>query len=278
MILRARQFEFQFPRPALVMGILNITPDSFSDGGSFMDVDRAVDHALEMQAQGADLIDVGGESTRPHAIPVPEPEELRRVLPVLERLAGKLSVPVSIDTMKPNVAREALAAGAAIINDVAANRQKTEMWEVAAAAGAGYVLMHMHGEPATMQVDPQYDDVLADVGEFFRVTLARVIDCGLKADRVILDPGIGFGKTPAHNLALLAGLRRFSQLGRPLLVGASRKSFISKIGGGDPKERLPGSLACACLAVEAGAGILRVHDVRETVQAVRMTEAVLASA
>lgn len=260
------------------MGILNITPDSFSDGGSFMDVDRAVDHALEMQTQGADLIDVGGESTRPHAIPVPEQEELRRVLPVLERLAGKLSVPVSIDTMKPNVAREALAAGAAIINDVAANRQKTEMWEVAAAAGAGYVLMHMRGEPATMQVDPQYDDVLADVGEFFRVTLARVIDCGLKADRVILDPGIGFGKTPAHNLALLAGLRRFSQLGRPLLVGASRKSFISKIGGGDPKERLPGSLACACLAVKAGAGILRVHDVRETVQAVRMTEAVLASA
>jgi len=275
MIFRARQFEFRFPRPVLVMGILNVTPDSFSDGGKFLEPQRAVDRALEMAAQGADLIDIGGESTRPNAAPVPEEEELRRVIPVLEHLAGRLSVPVSIDTMKPKVAREALAAGAAIVNDVGANRQTTEMWEVAAAAGAGYVLMHMRGTPQTMQVNPEYRDVVAEVEQFFERTLARVNDCGLGAERVILDPGIGFGKSPAHNLALLRDVGRFKRLGRPLLVGVSRKSFISQILGVGPAGRLIGSLACACMATAAGANLLRVHDVPETIQAVRMTEAVL---
>jgi dihydropteroate synthase len=276
MILRARQFEFVFPRPALVMGIVNVTPDSFSDGGQFLDPPAAVAHALQLVEQGAEIIDVGGESTRPGAVPVSEAEELRRVMPVIEQLARQLKVPVSIDTVKPGVAREALAAGASIVNDVAANRNDSTLWEIVAEAGAGYVCMHMQGTPQTMQANPAYTDVVREVGEFFSERIRRLNGCGVDRDQIILDPGIGFGKTVEHNLQLLGAARSFTGLERPLLLGVSRKSFIGKLLGAELAARLPAALACACLAVNGGVQIVRAHDVAETVQAVRMTEAILA--
>ena len=277
MKLRARQFEFTFPRPALVMGIVNVTPDSFFDGGRFLDAEAAVAHALQLVEQGAGIIDVGGESTRPGALPVAEPEELRRVMPVIEQLAGRIKAPISIDTVKPGVARAALAAGASIVNDVAGHREDPALWRLVAEAGAGYVVMHAQGTPQTMQAHPVYADVVHEVGEFFSERLRRLNDCGVGRDQIILDPGIGFGKTVEHNLQLLGAARSFTSFERPLLIGVSRKSFIGKLLGAELAARLPGALACACLAVAAGARIIRAHDVAETVQAIRMTEAILAN-
>ncbi len=276
MILRARQFELAFPRPALVMGIVNVTPDSFSDGGQFLDVSEAVAHALQLAEQGAEIIDIGGESTRPGALPVSEAEELRRVMPVIEQLAGRVTVPISIDTMKPGVARAALAAGASVVNDVAANRSDPTMWEAVAEARAGYVCAHMQGTPQTMQLDPIYTDVVREVRDFFSERIRRLGDCGVGCEQVILDPGIGLGKTVEHNLQLLGAVQNLTLRNRPLLIGVSRKSFIGKLLGADLPGRLPAALACACLAVAAGAQIVRAHDVAETVQAIRMAEAILA--
>jgi dihydropteroate synthase len=276
MLLRACQHEFRFPRPALVMGIVNVTPDSFSDGGHYLDTGAAVAHALEMVAQGAEILDIGGESTRPRATPVPEEEELRRVMPVLKRLAEETRVPLSIDTMKPEVARAAVEAGATIINDVATNRTDPEMWRIAARSGAAYVAVHMQGTPATMQQEPHYENVTAEVFRFFAERINRFLGCGMTPEQIILDPGIGFGKTAGHNLELLARLGEFRRLGRPLLVGVSRKSFLGAITGAGVAARLPGALACAALGAEAGMNIVRVHDVAETVQAVRIAEAILA--
>jgi dihydropteroate synthase len=276
MILRARQFEFTFPRPALVMGIVNVTPDSFFDGGRYLDAPAAVAHALRLIEQGAEIIDVGGESTRPGAVPVSEAEELRRVMPVIEQLAGRVKVPISIDTAKAGVARAALGTGASILNDVAANRAEEAMWELVAEARAGYVCMHTQGTPQTMQLNPAYTDVVGEVGEFFAGRLRRLSDCGVGREQVILDPGIGFGKTAEHNLQLLGAVMSFARLKRPLLIGVSRKSFIGKLLGAELAARLPAALACACLSVAAGAQIIRAHDVAETVQAIRMTEAILA--
>jgi dihydropteroate synthase len=276
MILRAGQFEFAFPRPALVMGIVNVTPDSFFDGGRFLDAPAAVAHALRLIEQGAEIIDIGGESTRPGASPVSEAEELRRVMPVIEHLAGHVTVPISIDTVKPGVARAALAAGASIVNDVTANRDDPALWEVVAEARAGYVCMHMQGTPQTMQVNPAYTDVVGEVGDFFSERLRRLSDCGVGREHIILDPGIGFGKTVDHNLQLLGAARSFAALERPVLIGVSRKSFIGTLLGVELSARLPAALACACAAVAAGIQIIRVHDVVETVQAIRMTEAILA--
>jgi dihydropteroate synthase len=275
MIFRARQFEFRFPRPALVMGIVNVTPDSFSDGGKFFNPAKAVAHALELVAQGAEILDIGGESTRPGATPVSEKKELHRVIPVIEKLAGKIRIPISIDTMKPAIARAALAAGASIVNDVAANRGNNEMWEIVAEFRAGYICMHAQGTPQTMQKNPRYKNVVREVGEFFRERLKKLNAAGVSADQVAFDPGIGFGKTAEHNLQLLAHLENFLKLKRPLLIGVSRKSFLGKFSGADANERLPASLACAILAVESGAQIIRAHDVLETVRAVRTAEAVL---
>lgn len=272
----ARQFTFTFPRPALVMGIVNVTPDSFYDGGRYFGVEAAVQHALALAAEGADILDIGGESTRPGAAPVPEEEEMRRVLPVIEALAGRVQIPLSIDTVKPAVAAAALRAGASIINDIGANRVEPEMWELAAATGAGYVAMHMQGTPATMQQHPAYQDVVADVDRFFEGVLARLQQAGVRPEQTVLDVGIGFGKTLEHNLQLLAALRQFKRWRRPLLLGVSRKSFIGKLLGAEPQERLPGSLACTCWALTQGVDIIRAHDVRPTVHAVRMTEALLA--
>jgi dihydropteroate synthase len=276
MTFRARQSEFVFPRPALVMGIVNVTPDSFSDGGKYFDTNAAVARALELVAQGAEILDIGGESTRPGAKPVNEAEELRRVIPVIEKLAATVKIPLSIDTMKPSVAHAALQAGASIVNDVAANRDDDAMWRVVAECRAGYVCMHAQGSPQTMQENPVYADVVREVGDFFRERLKKLNACGVFADQVVLDVGIGFGKTVEHNLQLLANLHRFTTMARPLLVGVSRKSFIGKLSGADLNERLPASLVCACLAIQSGAQIIRAHDVAETVQAVRMTENVLA--
>lgn len=275
MLLKARQLEITFPRPAMVMGILNVTPDSFSDGGKFADPERAVQRGLEMVAQGADIIDVGGESTRPRAHPVPLEEELRRVLPVVSALCTRTHVPISVDTMKPWVAEAALDAGASIVNDVAANREDSGMWRVIAATGAGYICTHMRGTPATMQASPSYTNVVAEVGAFFEDRLKHMADCGVTAQQVILDPGIGFGKGLEHNLSILANVGAYRRFDRPIMLGVSRKSFIEKIAGKPTKARLAGSLACECLAVEAGVQMLRVHDVEETVQAVRTTEAIL---
>jgi dihydropteroate synthase len=276
LLFRARQFEFVFPRPALVMGVLNITPDSFSDGGKFFEASAAVEHGLQLIEQGADILDIGGESTRPRATPVLEDEELRRVIPVIEHLAARVKVPISIDTMKPSVARAAIAAGASIVNDVAANREDDAMWRVVAESGAAYVVMHMQGTPQTMQANPVYDDVVREVNEFFVDRLQRLSDCGIARERVILDVGIGFGKTLEHNLLLLAALRSFTKLERPLSLGVSRKSFMGKLLGAGSPGWLPAALTCASLAVEAGVQIIRAHDVAETVQAVRMTEAIVA--
>jgi dihydropteroate synthase len=276
MVLRARKFEFSFPRSAMVVGVVNVTPDSFSDGGQFFDTKAAVEHGLKLARQGAEILDIGGESTRPRATPVSEAEELRRVIPVIEQLASVIKIPISIDTMKPVVARAAIAVGASIINDVAANREDREMWDVAAESGAGYVVVHMQGNPQTMQKEPIYKDVVREVGEFFFDRIQRLNDCGVAREQVILDAGIGFGKTVAHNLRLLGGLGSFTKLERPILLGVSRKSFLGKLVGAESGERLPAGLACACLAVEAGVQMVRTHDVKETVQAVRMVEAILA--
>ena len=277
MLLRARHFEFQFPRPAMVMGIVNVTSDSFSDGGRFLNADRAIEHALQLVAEGADILDIGGESTRPNATPVSEDEELRRVLPVIRGLAGKVTIPISIDTMKPAIARPAVEAGASMINDVAANRDETAMWQVARESGAAYVLVHMQGVPRTMQSNPHYDDVVSDIGKFYDERMKILGMCGVVSEQIILDPGLGFGKSLEHNLELLAGLGHFRTYQRPLLIGASRKGFIGSVTGAkEAAERLPGSLACAVAAIEAGAQIIRTHDVAATKQAVRMMEAIQA--
>jgi len=269
----ARDVTFEFPRPMVVMGIVNTTPDSFADGGRFPDTDSAADHALRLADEGAEIIDIGGESTRPGSDPVSAEEELRRVVPVIERLAKRGDVVLSIDTQKPAVARAALDAGASVVNDVAANRESPEMWQVVAEARAGYVCMHMQGTPQTMQAKPCYDDVLREVGSFFAERLARLAEHGVSGEQVALDPGIGFGKELEHNMKLLSGLNQFSVAQRPLLVGVSRKSFIGKLFGTPLEERLAASLACAVWSVIEGAHIVRVHDVAETVQAVRMAEA-----
>ncbi len=273
MKLRAGIYQLAFPRPTLVMGIVNVTPDSFSDGGQFFDATAAIAHGRELARQGADLIDVGGESTRPNAGPVSVEEEIRRVVPVIGSLAAELSVPISVDTNKPAVARAALAAGATIVNDVCANRSAPEMWEVAAAAGAGYVCMHMQGDPPNMQTNPTYQDVVREVAEFFQDRLERLTAAGLESDQIVLDIGIGFGKTVEHNLKLLGGLRHFGKFERPLMCGISRKSFLGSLLGVEVAARLPASLAGACWAVCAGAHIVRTHDVAPTVQALRLTEA-----
>jgi dihydropteroate synthase len=257
------------------MGVLNVTPDSFSDGGRFLEAGAAVSHGEAIAAEGADLIDVGGESTRPGAEPVPEQEELRRVLPVLERLRERSEVPLSIDTWKASVARAAVAAGAVFVNDVTALRGDPAMAEVVADAGADVCLVHMKGEPRTMQEDPRYGDVVSEVREFLEQRLAFAIEAGIRADRIWLDPGIGFGKTLQHNLELTRRLREIAAIGRPVVFGASRKRFVGALTGRPEDGRLAGSLAAAVLAFERGASMLRVHDVAATRDALLVAGATL---
>ena len=254
------------------MGVLNVTPDSFSDGGNYLDPPAAVARAERMAAEGAAIIDVGGESTRPGAAAVGSEEELRRVLPVLERLAARLPVLLSVDTSNPEVMRRAAAAGAHLINDVRALRTPWAV-EAVAAGTLGVCLMHMRGEPATMQIDPQYDDVVEDVKTFLAERVQTCVAAGIARERLCIDPGFGFGKRLAHNLQLLRALAQFEGLGLPLAVGLSRKSMVAALGGRQP-ERLAGSLALATIAVLNGARIVRAHDVAPTLDAVRVADSV----
>ena len=256
-----------------VMGVLNITPDSFSDGGDFFDPQRALDRALQMQDEGAAVIDVGGESTRPGAGPVSASDELQRVIPVIDALQAQLTVPISIDTRKPEVMQAAVAAGAGLINDVNA-LQAPGALEAARASAVPVCLMHMRGDPRTMQADPHYADVVAEVKTFLLQRVAACEAAGIGRQRLLLDPGFGFGKTVEHNLQLLARLEELATTGLPVVVGLSRKSMIGKLLGLDIAERLPASIALAVLAVERGARLVRAHDVAATWQAVQMQAAV----
>ena len=250
-------------RRPCIMGILNVTPDSFSDGSRFYSLEKAVDHAMEMEAAGADIIDVGGESTRPDADHVDELEELRRVVPVIESLAGRLKIPISIDTYKASVARAALAAGAEIVNDISGLTFDERMAETVAAASAGLVVMHTRGTPSDMQANTAYDDMVAAIVAFLRASLKLAAAAGIAADRIVVDPGIGFGKSVAGNLEIVRRLREFAVLGRPVLVGPSRKSFIGKVLGREPDDRIYGTAAAVAVALVNGASIFRVHDVKE---------------
>jgi dihydropteroate synthase len=263
----------QFDVPA-VMGILNVTPDSFSDGGRFAGRGRALEQAEAMARDGAAIIDVGGESTRPGAADVPEQEELDRVIPVIEAVAAAVDVPVSIDTSKPAVMRAAVAAGAAMINDIRALREAGAL-RAAAELGVPVCLMHMQGQPRTMQQQPAYADVVSEVAEFLAGRVGACVAAGLAEDRIIVDPGFGFGKAARHNIELLANLRQLRSVGRPILVGLSRKATLGELTGRDVGERVPASIAAAVIAVAEGAQFVRVHDVRETVDALRVAAAVM---
>ena len=268
--LRCGKYSLRLDRP-LVMGIVNITPDSFSDGGRFLVRDLAIAHARRLIADGADLIDLGGESTRPGAPSAPLDEELERVIPVLEALVGD-GVPVSIDTQKPEVMRAAIRAGASMINDVNALQAEGTV-EVCAGSKVALCLMHKQGTPQTMQAAPHYDDVLAEVGNFLQVR-ARICEAaGVSCDRIVIDPGFGFGKTVEHNFTLLRELKALTQLGYPLMAGYSRKTSLGTITGRPVSERLAASLAAALIAAQNGAAILRVHDVRETVDILKVLSA-----
>jgi dihydropteroate synthase len=255
------------------MGVVNVTPDSFSDGGLYLDAGAAIAHGEKLVRDGAEILDVGGESTRPGAEEVDEAEELRRVLPVVEGLAGTETV--SIDTSKSAVAAAAIDVGAAIVNDVTAMRGDAEMAALCAERGVGLVLMHMSGDPRTMQDDPRYDDVVDDVKAFLAERVEAAVAAGVEEGRIWLDPGIGFGKALEHNLELLRRLGELRQLGQPLVIGTSRKSFIGKIDGSEVGERIGGTIASSILAAAEGADVLRVHDVAETAQAMRVATAVL---
>jgi len=256
-----------------VMGIVNVTPDSFSDGGRFSATEVAVRHAMKLVAEGADVLDIGGESSRPGATPVPLDEELRRVIPVIEELACRAGVPISIDTYKPQVMRAAAAAGADIVNDINALRAPGAL-EAVAETNVGVCLMHMQGNPQTMQADPQYQDVVGEVADFLRARMAAAEEYGISRERIVLDPGFGFGKRSVHNIALLRELETLCALGRPVLVGLSRKSVLGQIVGADVDARLHASLAAAVIAAMKGVRILRVHDVKATVDALGVVSAV----
>ena len=273
MKLRCRDRVLSLERTA-VMGVLNVTPDSFSDGGLWLDPRAAVEHGLEMAAEGATIIDVGGESTRPGASPVPEEEELRRIIPVVERLATESDVAVSVDTRKPNVARRAVDAGARIINDTAGELADPGMDSVAADTGAAIAVMHSRGNPATMRSLAQYDDVVAEVASFLRRRAGELEAAGVLREAIAVDPGFGFAKNPHHNLVLLSRIRELIDIGYPLLVGTSRKSFIGALLDLPESERLEGTAATVAWAVAAGAQMVRVHDVKEMVRIVAMTEAI----
>ena len=276
---------FDLSRQGLIMGILNVTPDSFSDSGKFFTPEKAVEQGLRMAAEGAQIIDVGGESTRPGAESVPAEEELRRVIPVIEELRAKIPSAsacsaqnrlfISIDTSKAQVARRAIQAGASIVNDVTGGRGE-EMMPLVAENKSAFVIMHMQGTPQTMQLEPRYYDVVSEVADFFRQQYARAIECGIDPMAIAFDPGIGFGKTLEHNLELLAQLDRLRVHDRPLVVGVSRKSFLAKlVGSSEVNDRLAPAVALTSLLRARGADVFRVHDVKENVSALRVTEAIL---
>lgn len=272
--LMTKKMTLDFDKRSFVMGILNVTPDSFSEKGTFFDIDTAVRRGMEMVEEGADIIDIGGESTRPGAEPVSVEDELKRVIPVIERLAPRISVPISIDTYKAEVARRALEAGADIVNDISGLRFDPKMAEVAASLDAPVIIMHIKGSPLDMQASPTYKSLMREVIEYLQEGVGIAESAGISSDKIIVDPGIGFGKTLEHNLTIMKNLEAFRSLGKPILIGTSRKSFIGKITGADVENRVPGTAATISIGIMKGANIVRVHDVREGVQAARMADAI----
>ncbi|MGD9042203.1 MAG: dihydropteroate synthase [Desulfobacterales bacterium] len=278
-------YDMEFGRKTCIMGVVNVTPDSFSDGGNFFSFDAAVAQGEKLAADGADILDIGGESTRPFSEPVPEDEEMRRVIPIIENLAKRLSIPISIDTMKAAVARRAIEAGASMINDVSALRFDPDMAAVAKAFDTPLILMHMLGSPKTMQVSPEYDDLIADILNFLRDAIARAEKQGISKSKLIVDPGIGFGKTVSHNLLLIRQLQSFAVLEVPILIGPSRKAFIRKLLKNEQSEDLSpvapiveiGSQAAVAAAILQGAHIVRVHDVAKTRATARILDAMKAA-
>jgi dihydropteroate synthase len=267
---------FDLSRQGLIMGVLNVTPDSFSDGGNFLDAENAVEHALRMAADGAHIVDIGGESTRPGAEAVAASEELRRVIPVIEQLRRKSDVIISIDTSKAEIARAAIRAGAAIVNDVTGGRGDEEMMPLIAETKSAFIIMHMQGTPQTMQIAPHYTNVVLEIADFFRQQYARAIVYSIDTMAIAFDPGIGFGKTLEHNLELLAQLERFRVHDRPIVIGVSRKSFLGKlINSAQISDRLAPAVALTSLLRARGADVLRVHDVKENVNALKVTDAIL---
>lgn len=266
--------EIVFGERTLIMGVLNVTPDSFSDGGRYLSVEAAVARAEQMAEEGADIIDVGGESSRPGADPVDEEEEKRRVLPVMEEIARKIDLPISIDTYKPSVAREAINSGASIINDITA-LSDPEMADLAGKAKVGVILMHMKGDPKTMQISPEYDDLISEIYSFLDERIERAVQGGVSRERIMIDPGIGFGKRYEDNLEILRRLREFKSLGCPILIGTSRKSFIGKALGDLPvEERIEGTAATVAISIANGADVVRVHDVGQMKRVAAMTDAI----
>ena len=272
MILSCGRFQLNLNRPH-VMGIVNVTPDSFSDGGRFNATDAAIAHALKLVEEGADILDVGGESTRPNATPVSLQDELDRVIPVISTLAQKINIPISIDTYKPQVMQAAIAAGASMVNDVRALQEHGAL-EIVADSDVAVCLMHMQGTSQTMQDSPHYENVVSEVKAFLADRLQASIHKGIGAERILLDPGFGFGKTRAHNITLIQQLDSFNALGQPLLVGLSRKSILGQVTGNDVDARLYASIAASVIAAMKGASLLRVHDVKETIEALKVVTAI----
>ena len=266
------KYQLTLNRPH-VMGIVNVTPDSFSDGGKFSSTDLAIEHALKLINEGADVLDIGGESTRPGAAVVSLDEELKRVIPVIEALSKTSNVPISIDTYKPEVMRQAILAGADIVNDVRALQEQGAL-EIVAQSAVGVCLMHMQGTPQTMQLAPQYTDVVAEISQFLLNRMNEAVAHGITKNRILLDPGFGFGKTRAHNVTLIRHLGELNAIGQPLLVGLSRKSVLGSIAGGDEGQRLYASIAASVISAMKGAKILRVHDVKATVDALKVVTAI----
>jgi dihydropteroate synthase len=273
--IRAKDRVIRVDAGPLIVGVLNVTPDSFFDGGKYVDRQAAVAHAVAMAKNGADLLDIGAESSRPGSLPIDEAEEMRRLIPIVKAVCEAVSIPISVDTTKASVARQALEAGAAIVNDISGLRFDRDMAAVVAETGAGLVLMHMQGTPRTMQQNPVYGDVVQDVKEFFAERIEIAVKAGISTKQIILDPGIGFGKLLGHNLTLLARLRELATFRRPLMVGVSRKSFIGQVLGRSVNDRLFGTAAAVAVAVAQGAALVRVHDVAEMKDVVRMVWAIV---
>lgn len=273
-LLEWGSFRLDLGKRTHVMGVLNVTPDSFSDGGLFLEKEKAIEHGIAMAGEGADFIDIGGESTRPFSKPVSIDEEIERVVPVIEVLAREIRIPISIDTWKGDVGREALKAGASMINDISALRLDPGLSSVAAESGVPVILMHMKGTPENMQKNPVYDDLVGEIKGFLEDAVKRAVQAGIQEDLILVDPGIGFGKTFDHNLQIIRQLPSFLSLGRPLLIGTSNKAFIGEILGKKADERVTGTMATVAVAAMHGAHVVRVHNVKEAVETVRIVDAV----
>ncbi|MEJ5226501.1 dihydropteroate synthase [Thermodesulfovibrio sp.] len=275
MKLNFKNFQLDFLKKTYIMGIVNVTPDSFYDGGRYFSVQKAIDHAMRLIDEGADIIDIGGESTRPNAEPVSEEEELKRVIPVIESISSRVSIPISIDTYKARVAEEAVKAGATIINDISGLKFDSQMAYVASKYDVAIVLMHIKGTPRDMQINPTYNALIPEITEYLRNSIIIAKNAGIDEDKIIIDPGIGFGKLPEHNLQIIKNLKDFTLLGKPILIGPSRKSFIGKVlNANSPDERLEGTASAVAISVINGANIVRVHDVAYMAKVVKMADAI----